>query len=129
MPYIFLSLLCIHFVADFVFQTRWQANNKSSNWLALFEHVATYTTTFTVVGIAQELLGCQWGITPMFLLWTFILHFITDACTSRLTKYFWSKQDEKMFFNVIGFDQLIHAWCLAWAAVHFLRIDSLVVTN
>jgi hypothetical protein len=40
------------------------------------------------------------------------LHFITDACTSRLTGYFYKKGDYHNFFVVIGFEQFIHYTCL-----------------
>jgi hypothetical protein len=37
-----------------------------------------------------------------------IMHFITDAITSRTTSYLWQKGERHWFFVVIGLDQAIH---------------------
>ena len=50
-----------------------------------------------------------------FVVWIVVngaLHFVTDAITSRITGYFWAKNDAHNFFVVIGFDQMIHYFCL-----------------
>lgn len=78
-----------------------------------------------------------------FLAVTWILHFITDYVTSRWTSKLWfvsasilrgdsprhdiamlEFDDEKRhdFFVAIGFDQLVHAWCLLVAAKWLLVI-------
>ncbi len=41
-----------------------------------------------------------------------VLHFITDAITSRITSKLWQKNDMHNFFVVVGFDQLVHYACL-----------------
>jgi hypothetical protein len=38
-----ILMLFIHWIADFVLQTHWQATNKSKNNIALTQHVTTYS--------------------------------------------------------------------------------------
>ena len=104
----FVTLLVMHWVADFVLQTRWMANNKSSNWWALSAHVLAYTGGIAVFAFGTLGLGA-WK----FLLVNGALHFVTDAVTSRITKLLWMKKMEWEFFCIIGYDQLIHQLCLA----------------
>ena len=96
-------VLCTHFVADFMLQTSWMALNKSSKWQALFAHIGLYSLCLLPFG------------------WLFAAvnggaHLITDAVTSRITKYLWSRQRTHEFFVVIGFDQLLHVLVLIWTA-------------
>lgn len=133
-------LLTLHFIGDFVCQTNWMAVNKSqSNW-ALTVHVLTYTAVFALVIVTVP----RWIGVPMpgqpvlFVGVTGGLHWVTDWCTSRVTSRLWfvvgatadtrhegyvavkvQYDDSKRhwFFVVIGFDQLIHVWCLATAAI------------
>jgi hypothetical protein len=95
-----LSLLVVHYIADFLLQTDWQAQNKSKNWQALIHHVCTYAPCFL-----------WWGVP--FVAVTLVTHFITDAITSRITSRLWAKKQVHWFFAVIGFDQLIHFTTLA----------------
>ena len=104
--YAVLLLLTLHFVGDFLFQTTWMALNKSKDNKALTAHVAVYSVCFMAFGLE-------------FVAITFVLHWITDWCTSRLTSRWWFIDDagvddrkRTLFFGTIGFDQLIHGWCL-----------------
>jgi len=105
----FLIVLVSHWIADFVFQTHWQASNKSKNWFALSKHVINYSIAMTVTAA----LIWPWALLIFFFLITFSTHFITDAITSRITSKLYAKQDYHNFFVVIGFDQLIHQVTLA----------------
>lgn len=109
----FLALLAVHWVADFVLQTHWQASNKSKRLDALFRHVGTYTASLAVG---------TWFIIPgstlitaylAFVLINGGLHLSTDYLTSRWSSALYAKQDWHNFFVVIGFDQLIHQATLA----------------
>jgi hypothetical protein len=95
-----LSLLAMHFVADFIFQSRWMAENKSNKWRALSFHCVIYSVFFL-----------WWG--PAFAALTFVGHFVVDGVSSRITSYFWHKGERHKFFVVIGADQLVHAVVLA----------------
>jgi hypothetical protein len=112
-----LSLLVIHFVADFLLQSNWMALNKSKDWGALSLHCLIYSLCFVWLGF-------------IFVAITFLTHFITDAFTSRLTSRLWfidlavrstinknlkwpffakiNDRKRHWFFVVIGLDQLIH---------------------
>ncbi len=112
-----IYLFFIHWLCDFVLQTRWQGNNKSHNMRALFNHVFTYSIVMVVfllpfMGVKAFLFG---GI-------TFLGHGITDYFTSRLNKHLWlnrelykdsdsfkSNEYEKLFWISIGFDQFLHS--------------------
>jgi len=46
---LFGALLVTHFVADWIFQSQWEANNKSKNLWALIHHCGIYTLLFLPV--------------------------------------------------------------------------------
>jgi hypothetical protein len=104
----FLLLLTFHWAADFVFQTHWQASNKSRRLDALTYHVMTYTAVMAVVSVA--LFG---AIGSPYAAVNGILHFATDYFTSRWTAKLYARQDWHNFFVVVGLDQLIHQLTLA----------------
>ena len=43
-----LYILFLHFIADFLIQTSWQATNKSKSLVALTKHIATYAITMCI---------------------------------------------------------------------------------
>src|SRR6478752_112267 len=107
-----LTLLTIHWLADFVLQTDWQAQNKSKRWDALTLHVCTYIVPFAAWAL------WAYGNTPavlQFLALSFVLHFITDALTSRVNSRLWAAKQVHYFFVSVGFDQLIHFYSLTLA--------------
>lgn len=90
-----LVLFLCHFVGDFIMQSDYMARNKSkSNWV-LAQHVLLYCIPFMVFG---------W----YFALMNACLHFAVDWVTSRMTAFFWEREEIHNFFSVIGFDQMIH---------------------
>lgn len=114
LPIIFVG----HFVADFIVQTSWQANNKSSNVGALSSHIFTYTITmglFAAFGLA--LFGLPVQLAASFAILNGALHFATDFVTSRASKAAHQNGEHKLFWMVIGLDQLIHQLCLLVTAV------------
>jgi len=90
-----IALFFIHFVADFVAQTRKMGENKSSSnkWLTI--HVLVYSAFF---------IGFGWK----FALANFVLHWLTDWCSSRVTKWAYENKRMEIFWATIGFDQFIH---------------------
>lgn len=128
-----LQILFIHWISDFVFQSGWMATNKSKNWLALGSHVLVYTASMGVLLIFSSIIVASVGsipggaimvITPLaFMMWIAlngVLHFITDAVTSRITAKLWKKNDMHNFFVVVGFDQFIHYTCLFVTLLMFI---------
>lgn len=105
-PHIVIMVMMLnHWVADFIFQTDHQAQNKSkSNW-ALFKHVFTYTLSWTVVGL---IFGYTVTQILQFSMITFVTHFATDYLTSRLNTYLYNKKQIHNFFVSVGFDQWLH---------------------
>lgn len=129
-----LQILFTHWVSDFVLQTHWMAVNKSKNWLALSSHVLVYMLGFLLIlPVSGALLFAFDPYSPsifeldpneltIWVLLNGVLHFITDAVTSRITSALWSKGDAHNFFVVIGLDQLIHAFCLLTSLAYFLSL-------
>jgi uncharacterized protein DUF3307 len=111
----FLLLLSVHWFADFVLQTHWQAQNKSKSLDALGRHVGIYTIVllFAVPWIFPgqlETYSARWFA---FVVSNGAFHFVTDYFTSRASRHFSAKQDWHNFFVVVGLDQLIHQATLA----------------
>lgn len=110
--YAALTLVVLHFVADFLLQNSWMALGKSKRWDCLLSHTLVYSSCFA---------GFGWR----FALVTFALHTTTDYVTSRQTSKLWffrpygdsnmwrfvpEKRDA--FWKMIGFDQCVHYVCL-----------------
>lgn len=93
-----LTLLVLHFIADFICQTDWMAINKSKRVDALLLHVSIYTLFF---------LGFGWR----FAVVTFLSHLITDGITSKINSYLYER-NRHWFFVAVGADQLIHYFTL-----------------
>ena len=107
--WLFVALLAVHWVADFVLQSHWMAVNKSKRLDALSLHVAAYTATLAgatvvLVGLTQAAL--------VFVLVNGALHFVTDFITSRVTAHLWKQERVHDFFVVVGVDQLMHQLAL-----------------
>lgn len=116
-----LTLLALHTLGDFFLQSDAMALNKSKSWIALTWHVWVYSACFVWYG---------WAFVSI----TFLLHFLTDAITSRVTSRLWFIPMERVadndgdglfyaypefwkrhwFFTAIGVDQLLHFTALAW---------------
>lgn len=125
-------LVSIHTLADFMLQTRWQAQNKSHNMIALAGHVFTYSIAMGIMGLFLIL---PFGFEKYFLNWVywilfnFAAHFLTDFVTSRILSYnygkmiaFQSEGDfgrsdfyQKLFWSWIGNDQMTHILSLVWS--------------
>lgn len=106
---IIFAILFIHWVADFVCQTDWQAKNKSNNWSALLEHTALYTLIWFIPIAGYILFNTLNGLLILeFMLITFICHTITDYYTSRVNSQLYRDNKIHQFFVSIGFDQVLH---------------------
>lgn len=126
--YSLMSLFLLHYLADWLAQTRWMAVNKSSWWKtgegfkALATHVGLYSL---VMSLGMGLFSSNKIIFLWFVI-TFVTHFITDAITSQFTtRWFFFEmfaplwwipkwENRSKFFNTIGADQLIHMVTLTW---------------
>lgn len=125
-------LLTIHWIADFVFQSRWMANNKSTSLLALTIHVAVYTAVLGI-GVACLALWVIGTTTPAIIIAALqfagafavingVLHWVTDFITSKITAALYKEGMFYEFFVVVGFDQLLHAATLVLSYFWLLSV-------
>lgn len=106
-----LYFLLVHWVADFVLQTSHMALNKSTSNYYLGMHVTFYTVAtivlwwlfFLIVDIHATSLQYLLAGTAIF-----VMHFITDYITSRITSKYYKEKKNHEFFVTIGFDQWLH---------------------
>lgn len=108
-------IIFIHWVADFVLQSDWQAQNKSKNNFALLSHTSNYSLVWLlpmclVFGKMKEGATTEWifWTTLYFSMITLVVHTITDYFTSRLNSKLWSAGKVHYFFVSVGFDQVLH---------------------
>lgn len=113
--WIVLAILAIHWVADLVCQTSWQAENKSKTWEALLAHTVTYSLLwiFPIAALMatsnpEETRNWIGGHAFAFAIITFACHTATDYYTSRVNSMLWEKKEVHNFFVSIGWDQLLH---------------------
>lgn len=94
---IYIYLLFIHWLADFVLQNDWMAQNKNKNLFALSTHVLIYYFIL-LIGTFNSL-------------WAFFncgLHFLIDFVTSKINAKLWQNKKIHWFFVSVGFDQFLH---------------------
>lgn len=105
--YVLFGILVIHFIADFVLQTDWQAKNKSSSMDALLTHTGTYSLVWLIISMSY---CCYVGSGSMLLFApiTFVAHTITDFYTSRVNSQLYKDGKIHEFFIGIGADQVMH---------------------
>lgn len=104
-----ITILFLHFVADFILQTRYQAENKYYNINALVGHTLVYSLVVTVfITLTPFMLITGWDKIITFFVVTFMTHSITDAITSNVSRQFYKKQNMFSFWVTIGFDQFLH---------------------
>jgi len=102
---VFLIFLFMHYIADFVMQTEWQAKNKSKSLKALLSHVGTYGLVFGFFSFV--VIGLHWYMLA-FIALNLVLHFCIDYVTSKMSAKRWAEGKIHDFFEVIGFDQWLH---------------------
>ena len=107
-----IIILYAHFLADFVFQTRYMAENKSKSIKVLSLHILEY---FSIMLIALYF----FDVSILFIAWNSIAHFVVDYFTSKLTSKLWAEKRVHDFFVVIGFDQFLHVALLTWSYGRF----------
>lgn len=119
-----ILIFAIHWIADFVLQTRYQANHKSHDIRALLSHTITYSFCWFAL---WPVLGLN---TIYFVGITLVCHTVTDFFTSKLTAFLWKRRElyvgiyrsttsihhlkkgslhEHAFWATIGGDQFLHA--------------------
>lgn len=109
-------ILILHFIGDWVLQTREMARNKCLIGIDMAKHIFIYWAVLTwgmMLAFYPEFLSKQYTeYCTMAFAWPFInafIHFSIDAITSNITKDHWHDgKPNKTFWNTIGLDQLSH---------------------
>ncbi len=116
-----LLILIIHWIADFLLQTDYMASNKSHSMRALLMHVVVYTIATTVLWRVAGIVAPDAKSIAIVVVLTFVAHTATDFVTSRANAGFWRRQAWRPFFNMVGFDQLLHYGQLfgTWWLLHY----------
>jgi hypothetical protein len=97
-------LLVAHLIGDFLFQTKWMADNKASRWIPLLTHVTVYTFVIAVFGWMSGGLS-YWGLALIY-----VGHIILDR---RTFVDFWVRRiqmaigPEKLWLGIVT-DQIFH---------------------
>jgi len=105
--YTILIILFIHWIADFLFQSRKMADRKYENWSALSLHIGVYTLTLLIGTVIFLPLEYKTNLV-LFCALNGGLHFVIDALTSRATHELYTQGKVHWFFTVIGLDQFMH---------------------
>lgn len=110
MAWFYVYVLFLHWIGDFVAQTRWMAENKSKMWEPLVTHVLIYSTILWFGLVFTS----YWKVDPIthYVMLNFSIHLVTDFITSKVTRTMLENKDLYAFFVVLGFDQFIHALSL-----------------
>jgi hypothetical protein len=106
------AILVSHFIADFILQWNTMAIKKSINIWWLLTHGVVYgiglftcMMIFKSLGVLEEIPSTtvlEWAIFNTY------FHLVIDYFTSKLTTKYWSLENKRPFFNIIGLDQLMH---------------------
>jgi len=106
--------LLFHWIGDFLLQTPWMRANKSKHMLPLFLHscviFATMLVAFAIIFLIMGK-GITWYNFSVIAVGSFInatTHCFIDGLSSKLTAQLYERKDYQNFFNVIGFDQMLH---------------------
>lgn len=112
-----IALMFFHWLADFVLQTRDQADNKSKKFAVLIDHTAQYACVLflpVVVLLAIHyypdtyFIGKAIGRALLFCIITFLFHTATDFYTSKTNSQLYEQKNFYGFFCSVGFDQFLH---------------------
>ena len=111
-----LAIIVLHFIGDWLLQSRWMGNNKSKfnveGWQAWAIHTLTYTITMLAgISIFSYIYDYNTFVSvviPQWVLLNGLLHGIQDKITSNITHKLFEQKKEHGFFTVIGFDGMLH---------------------
>jgi membrane-bound metal-dependent hydrolase YbcI (DUF457 family) len=120
-----LFILLVHWFADFVLQTHHMSTRKSSSNYYLTLHVTVYAfATIFLWALVLPLLQIHLTFNGVWLSFIaiFVMHWITDYFTSRLTSKLYKEERYHNFFVVIGLDQVLHYTQLLLTFYYILQL-------
>ncbi len=98
-----IIIFWLHFIGDFLLQTKYMSLNKSKKIKVLTWHCIVYSLPFfSFSWIYSFWFGYKYAILAG------LLHFPIDYITSKVTSKLYEINEIKWFFTVIGLDQAIH---------------------
>jgi uncharacterized membrane protein len=111
-----ITLIVLHFVADFLLQSREMGKRKSSDYKYLFAHLFIQFIIFLpFIGVQLSLLNAAihgiidkniWNLYKLFVVWNYNL----DSESGKSFKYW----EDHWFFTTIGLDQSLHMITLVY---------------
>lgn len=103
--FVFVIIIIGHYISDFLLQNKYMAENKSSSLEALLVHTSVYGIFWMILTmlIFNDLI-----LSTIFGLITFVTHTFIDFVTSKINSRLYKNNKIRLFFNVIGFDQVLH---------------------
>ena len=108
-------IILLHFVADFLCQTREMGLGKNSSNTILVKHIAAYSSVFLIASFLTPAFGL------MFVFVNAFAHTVTDWFSSRIGKWFHNQNQMYWFFATLGLDQTIHILTLILSYNYFIR--------
>ena len=102
---VIVYLLFTHWIADFVVQTSWQAENKWCNDGALLRHILSYTV---VIFVAMFAITFDINYALAAALFNGFTHFWIDLATYRVNHEFLEEKNYHKFFVGVGLDRALH---------------------
>lgn len=117
-------IICFHFICDFIFQFDKHAKNKNHSIKALLAHTSSYTAqvgalTVVLLFLIHDYNAFHYIIALSF--WLFVMHTVTDFTTSKITAYAHKTGKIKLFWGVIGIDQMLHMLQIIYLYETFLK--------
>ena len=111
-----MLFLVIHYVADYVCQHPWMANNKSKRFKPLLVHILVYTS---IMGVTAFFIFGYSAVLVAFILSNGFAHMLTDYNTSKISSRLYEQKKYWRFFNILGIDQLAHQLVLIYTLTMF----------
>lgn len=105
-----IVILAIHYLGDFILQTRTMGLNKGKSVMWLSMHVGVYLITLLCFGITFSGYVIDDGNLMPIVEWCLlnaVIHWITDFCTSKLSGFCYLKM---MKAEADGKEKLKHFW-------------------
>lgn len=121
--WIMYYLLLLHFISDFVLQSREVAIKKSNSFVYMLLHCSNI---YTIFGLGLIIIYPFTDSIANFLIVNTWVHFLQDTFIWRSYKFlvrnkpdfkYW---ESKSFYIVIGFDQMLHVMILMFLKELFL---------
>ena len=112
----FSLVLLAHLIGDYLFQTQWMADNKTSRWSPAIWHGITYTIPFLVItlSIPALLVICLTHIIiDRFRLAKYVVWFKNQLVPVK-DRYGWDSETND---KVSGYPKRVPAWMSVWLMI------------